>query len=479
MEHNEDTYGSMGRRSLFNDRRLDRRFFQLVEKVAEGESVNISKISSGRSQQISFYRLLGNDKLSEAKIIRTIEESCQGKVEEGVHYILPSDSSDMNLENHLGRLKVSETSAIGPINDFHTGFFLHPVLVMEARTERCIGFSSVYIWSREPMQKNKKERKYKSLPIEEKESYKWIKTAEESKNILKKASMVTIVEDREGDIFEEWARIPDSKTHLLVRASQNRVTEGGMLYEYLSSQPVISTMQVELRGDIRKEKTKRLASLEVRAAEVVIKRPEKFPEESPYPKSLRLRAIEVKEVTSSVPKGEKPILWRLLTTHTLESLEKIMDVIKWYSKRWYIEQLFRLMKKEGLKIEESELETPEAIRRLALISLTSALKVMMLLLASKNDTSQRLEDEFTAEEAECLDVLCKEYEGNTEKQKNPYERHSLRWASWIIARIGGWKGYQSQHKPGPITFITGLEKFNSLMLGWELAKNRYQFVYTP
>jgi hypothetical protein len=291
--------------------------------------------------------------------------------------------------------------------------------------------------------------------------------------------MVTIIEDREGDIFEEWARIPDTKTHLLVRVSQNRVTEGGMLYEYLANQPEISRMQVEVRGDIRKERTKRLASLEVRTAEVVIKRPEKFSDNSSYPEKIRLRAIEVREISSSVPKGEKPILWRLLTTHTLESLQKIMDVIKWYTKRWYIEQLFRIMKKEGLKIEESELETPEAIRRLALISLTSALKVMMLLLASKNDTSQRLEDEFTAEEAECLDVLCKEYEGNTEKQKNPYERHSLRWASWIIARIGGWKGYQSQHKPGPITFITGLEKFNSLMLGWELAKNRYQFVYTP
>jgi len=52
--------------------------------------------------------------------------------------------------------------------------------------------------------------------------------------------MVTVVADRESDIYEMWARIPDAKTHLLVRACRDRAieTEHGSLYEWLSTQPV-------------------------------------------------------------------------------------------------------------------------------------------------------------------------------------------------------------------------------------------------
>ena len=62
------------------------------------------------------------------------------------------------------------------------------------------------------------------------------------------------------------------------------------------------------------------------------------------------------------------------------------------------------------------------------------------------------------------------YEGKTEKLKNRNNPATLKWASWIIARVGGWKGYASQRPPGPITFFKGLYNFNLLFEGWSIAK---------
>ena len=73
------------------------------------------------------------------------------------------------------------------------------------------------------------KREYKKQPIEDKESYKWNEVAEKSKNILKDAETVTFIEDREGDIYEQFALIPDEKHHLLIRSRSNRKLINGRI----------------------------------------------------------------------------------------------------------------------------------------------------------------------------------------------------------------------------------------------------------
>jgi hypothetical protein len=42
-------------------------------------------------------------------------------------------------------------------------------------------------------------------PIEEKESYRWLKSVETGDQVLKEAAHVTYVHDREDDIYEQFA----------------------------------------------------------------------------------------------------------------------------------------------------------------------------------------------------------------------------------------------------------------------------------
>ena len=89
------------------------------------------------------------------------------------------------------------------------------------------GFASVILWNRTWDKKNRHEREYKKLDITEKESYRWIESALKTKESLSEADTITIIGDRESDIYEIFTAVPDSRTHLLIRANIDRIlTEG-------------------------------------------------------------------------------------------------------------------------------------------------------------------------------------------------------------------------------------------------------------
>ena len=145
-------------------------------------------------------------------------------------------------------------------------------------------------------------------------------------------------------------------------------------------------------------------------------------------------------------------------------------MVEWYQTRWFIEQVFRLLKNKGFQIEDSQLENGWALRKLTILLLQNVLRVMQMLIAYNSTTEE--EDiglVFSEQEVDCLKKLNNKYEGKTQKLKNPYKQTSMQWATWIIARLGGWSGYKSQRPPGPITLKNGLDKFNHVFMGWCIA----------
>ncbi len=397
---------------------------------------------------------------------------CQQQVE-GLHVLAISDSSEINLQAHVGRIKLEDLGVVG--NNRDIGFFIHPSLVLNAATGFPLGLSDVQLWSRPVERLDKQTRRYKELPIEEKESFKWLESAARSQRCLALggATTVTCIGDREADIYEEWVRVPKSGTHLLLRACRDRSVVGTSqtLFAYLSEQPCEGTYSFTVMADERKGCTQRDAFMAVRCTQVPIQRPQRL-NATDYPPSVLLYAVEAKEINP--PPGQAPVHWRLLTTHPVVCIEQALQVIRWYGWRWRIEQLFATLKQGGLDLEATQLESGKAIQRLCLLALSAAVRVLQLS-EGRQDQTQTATVVFSEAQQQCLSQLAPRLEGRTAKQQNPHPPRTLAWATWLIARLDGWSGLQSQRSPGISTLFRGLRQFDALFRGWSLAHAQHMY----
>lgn len=405
--------------------------------------------------------------MSVSELVGSVSDACRQQVE-GLHVLAISDSSEINLQAHVGRINPEGLGVVG--NNRDVGFFIHPTLVMNAETGFPLGLSTIQLWHRQVNHQSKHQRRYSKLPIEEKESYKWLLSAERSEPCLQAGGvrLVTHIGDRESDVYEEWVRVPSAHRHVLVRVCRDRRLWGTQqsLYECLSEQRCEGTYTVQVLADPRLGRTAREAWLAVRMTPVQIQRPKKVSAQD-YPDKVQLYAVEAKEVNP--PAGQEPIHWRLLTTHEVTSLEQALQVIKWYRWRWRIEQLFAILKQAGLDIESTQLESVDAIERLTILALSVALRILQLL-EGRDDPTVAAQVAFGGQEQQCLTHLAPSLQGRTQKQQNPYPPASLPWATWLIARLGGCSGYRSQSPPGIPTLVRGLRQFEAIFLGWKLAQ---------
>lgn len=182
-----------------------------------------------------------------------------------------------------------------------------------------------------------------------------------------------------------------------------------------------------------------------------------------------LYLIEAREVGYS---GKDPICWRLLTTIAVDSPAVARMCIEWYSWRWTIEEVFKILKKEGYNIEASELERGSSIRKFSLLILEVTIKLFLMRLAySEPEVELSAGSCFSSEEQQFLEQHIPHLEGKTQKQKNPYREQDLKRYAWAIARLGGWKGYESRKHPGITTLWIGLKYFKAAYQGWSLHRN--------
>jgi hypothetical protein len=296
----------------------------------------------------------------------------------------------------------------------------------------------------------------------DKESERWLGTAEAAKDILAQAAQVTVVADRESDIYAEWARLPGPRFHLLTRAMHDRATADGGRLSTATLRPAGKTT-IEIVA--RPGRPARQAELAARFGPVTLTRPSTT-SEAGLPKTVTVNLVEV--IEENPPAGAEPIVWRLLTTHTITEAAMAWRLIGWYRARWMIEQLFRILKQQGLQLEDSQIETAAGLLKLTAIAARAACRILQLVQARDGRSRQRIDVAFTPAEVQTLDALLPTLEGATIAQKNPHPRHSLAWAAWIVAKLGGWDGYQSSKPPGPITFRHGLEYFHAIALGASL-----------
>lgn len=426
----------------------------LLQRTIERVTVNLREAADGRAQWVGFSRWLNNPNVTASEIVAHCGQALSERVA-GLHVLAIQDTTELNYAAHAGRVR-----GLGPTgNGVDPGLFVHPLLAVDAESSAVLGLCGMAIWTRsEPARAD-----YRDQPIEEKESYRWIEGAASAKRTLQAAAMVTVLGDRESDIYEEFARIPGPRTHLLTRACRDRcLLGGGRLFAVTQDWPARQRYHIDVRA--QPGRAARSAMVDLRFGEVTIKRPQNCSDPA-APPCLTLRLVEVRECDPTVA---EPIHWRLLTTHAVVTVADALQIVAWYRERWHIEQLFRTCKSQGLDIESSQVEAAEALFKLAALAVIAASRIMQLVRARDGSVKRPATDVVARQALPMLDALQKRLEGKTAKQKNPHPRHSLAWLSWIIARLGGWTGYKSERPPGPITMGRGWQRYEQIAHGWTL-----------
>jgi hypothetical protein len=386
----------------------------------------VRRLGGRRSGEIRLTRFLRNKAVTVAEMLseagRRVSDRCQGR--------------DV--------LAIQDTTAVR--SEGGGGHYLHAVLAVDAQDGTVLGLVDAQFLARTEGRAAGRH----AVPVEEKESFRWLEGADQAASVCAGARRVTVVADREADIFEAFALRPEGMD-LLVRAAQDRALDGGgRLFASLDALPEAGRGALDLPA--RPGRERRTATLAIRAASLSLARP-KGGVRAGLPRAAGVQVVDVREV--GAPPSEAPVHWRLLTTHAVNSAADAWRVADLYRRRWAIEQLFRTLKTKGFDIEGLRVEHPSAREKLVTATLVAAVAVQQLVHARDGGPGplQPCTDVFQPEDLPLLEAFCAKLEGKTERQKNPHPKGSLAYASWVCARLGGWTGYYG--KPGPVVMLEG------------------------
>jgi hypothetical protein len=448
-------FGDLRRAATGND---------LLAAMQSQRTMCLSVLAEDRNQVCRFSEFLDNEAVTRHEMLAHAGQLTARRAA-GRHVLGIADTSEINFATHADRKRGFGT--VGNGKDI--GVFVHPIVAMDAEHGGILGLVGAEVINRPPG----KVEDHKTRDADDKESRRWLAGAEIAGDVLAEAAMITLVEDREGDIYDQFARRPNN-VHLLVRAAQNRsVGRGQKLFDVCAGWSEIARYMITVPAKhgkaLKDRRAERTAMVAVRFGEVTVRRPPGAYKD--LPKRLKLRVVDVREVFPPEDPKQR-VHWCLLTTHAVTTAAEAMRIVAWYRMRWTIEQVFRTMKTDGVDVETSQITTPGSLLKLVTIALIAAIRVMQLVIGRDGSTAQPLGDVIAdMVEVPALKVINRTLEGRTEKLKNPHDPGSLAWYAWIAARMGGWSGYTSKgyRPPGPKTMARGLKKLDAMVKGFLLA----------
>jgi len=408
------------------------------------------------AQTKAFRRFLTNKRVTLERLIESWSHQT-APAAAGRHVLAIQDSSEIQFNTTAER-----TRGLGEVGKGkgRRGALLHAMVAVDAKDGACLGLVGGTIWTRA----GRVTVAHGERALADKESRRWLETAHTARAVLEQADCITVVADRESDIYAEWATLPDHKLHLLTRVMHDRsLADGTTLYAAADKFSLVGSRAIELPA--RAKRAAREATLSLRFGPVQLKRPPR-PGLEGLPDFVQLTLVEA--VEPDPPAGAEPVHWRLLTTHEIADAGAAWQIVAWYKMRWTIEQLFRVLKSQGLRIEDSQLDRAELLLKLIALATKAAAITIQLLQARDGRSELPAAAAFDGPQIDALAAINARYEAKSPRQKNPHRLASMAWAGWIIARLGGWDGYPSSRPPGPITFKHGLDYFFAIAVGWNL-----------
>src|SRR3954454_22013322 len=238
------------------------------------------RLDEKRAGWLGAWRFFDNDKVTADKIVDSWSERTRDAVA-GRHVLAIQDTTEVHFATKPKRRR--GLGQCGHGNAY--GLLAHVMMAVDADSTACLGLVTGQIWNRKKLQTTP----LRCRALVERESNRWVETPEAAKPVLAKAAMVTVITDREGDIYPTWGRFPEDNVHVLTRVMSDRCLIGAgeaTLHNVADGFPLADTTTLDLPARLPK-RAARTARLELRFGAVEIARPVNEKDRD-LPRSVRL-----------------------------------------------------------------------------------------------------------------------------------------------------------------------------------------------
>jgi hypothetical protein len=460
--------------AALNDERLNRRFAEVLGQLAARPTASIPAACGGRAEMAAAYRLFANPKTNFDNLLQPHVEATRQRLAAQPIVLLVQDTSEVDVTRPEQQVK-----GAGPLDgNTRRGAFLH---LYHAFTPDGTPLGTVrgtaWVRGEEPHGAAMSRAARAAIPIEAKESYRWVETLQQTRAEAEQCPTTQFISvaDSEADIYELFveASTQPANAAWIVRACQDRalVGEDGKrpaetrLRDVLLQQPVLFTQTVSVRGrkakvscetrGRRQPRESRKAEVVVRAAQVTLRAPWRSDRILP---AVTLNVVLVTEVNP--PVGEEPIEWLLLTSLPIDDVEQVRQVIAYYAVRWMIEVFFRVLK-SGCRIEERLFESLDRLLPCLATYLIVAWRTLYVCRLGRS--CPELDCEAVFEPAEWKSVWKV-----LRREDPPSQPPPLGAFLRLVAQLGGYVNRKRTDPPGPQTVWIGLQRMHDFATCWDL-----------
>jgi len=442
-----------------HDARLNARCSELAVQLAMQPSLSVNQACEGWADAKAAYRFFDNDEVTPERIQAPHQQRTVERMAQYPRVLAVQDTTFLNYTHH------PKTEGLGPIgkkSQKQRGFGLHSTLAV-LPGGLPLGLLTQAVLLRPEDEPSHRPEECRLLPIEAKESYRWLQAFEQTLAMAPTGVEVITVCDREADIYEMFAFAWTKNAPLLVRASSDRAlldVEVRKLWPKVTGQAVVGHLTVHVAGN--NTRRARQATASVRFVAVTL-RPPWRPNGLKLP-AITLNAVLVREEDPPADVDE-PIEWLLLTNTTVASFGEAQQVIGWYCCRWQIEVFHKLLK-SGCRVEDCRLQTADRLH--SFVSLMSVIGWRLHWMTYINRCQPDLPCTAALTTIEWEALYMRIHKSKRLPDTVPTVHQAIRW----IARLGGFLGRKSDGEPGVTTLWRGWQRLQDLAATWEIVKEQ-------
>ena len=447
-----------------NDARLNRRCQEIAVVLGQQPEAPINQACEDWADTKAAYRFFGNtDKVSPEGICAPHQQRTVERMSQHPLVLAVQDTTFFNYTHHPHTGGLGE---IGTKKQQQRGFGLHSTLVVTP-TGLPLGTLTQQFFIRRLGEPAHTPAELQRLPLEEKESYRWLKAFEQTLALAPAGVDVVTVCDREADIYEMFVLAEEQKASLVIRASADRVLmekEVRHLWAKVEQQPLAGCLTLQIVGN--QQRLARQAMVSVRFVQVKL-RPPWRPNQKKLP-PVSLNAILVRE-DNPPAEVDEPIEWLLLTNTSVQNFAEAVRVVGWYGCRWQIEVYHKILK-SGCTVENCRLETAERLQNY--IALMSVIAWRLHWLTYINRTAPDLPCTLILTATEWQALYMRLHRTATLPPTPPTVRQAVRW----MAQLGGFLGRKRDGEPGITVIWRGWLRLQDMADTWSLVKEQSQLV---